>query len=96
MLKSFMSSDKGTVNIVASSTTASAALDVFSSAVRVANTGTVPVFIRFGGSAVVATTGNMPVLPGTVEVFTKGAYDRVAAITASGTATIYFTAGEGL
>lgn len=64
--------------------------------VRVYNAGTVPVFIVFGREDAVATTGATPVAPGSTAIFTvpEGA-THVAAITASGTATVYFTAGEG-
>jgi hypothetical protein len=64
--------------------------------VRVYNAGTVAAFIACGDVSVVATTGSgMPVAPGTVEVVgCVGTY--VAAITASGTASIYLTPGTGI
>lgn len=53
-------------------------------------------FIKFGPSGVVATTGAMPILPGTIELFQiPAASTFVAAITGSSTATLYFTPGEG-
>lgn len=54
-------------------------------------------FIRFGDSTVVATTTtSMPLLPGTVEVFTvPGTHTHMAVITATGTATVYATPGKG-
>ena len=43
-----------------------------------------------GGAA-----GSMPISAGAVEIF-SAPYEFVAAITASGTAQLYFTPGEGL
>jgi hypothetical protein len=65
--------------------------------VRVANAGTIPVFVNFGISDVAAATSNaMPVFAGTVEVFTvaPGATHCAAIATATG-ATVYFTTGRG-
>lgn len=68
----------------------------FANAVRVVNAGSVTVFLEFGGSAVAATTTTgMPVVAGATEIF-YGRRQYVAAITASGSAVIYFTPGEGL
>ena len=65
---------------------------------RLVNNGSVTVFVEFGNSTVVATVaGSMPVLPGTVESFQVNAFQtHVAAITASGTATLYATTGLGV
>lgn len=78
--------------------------------VMITNAGTVAAFVTFGysgsGTAVVATipgtTGTnraTPILPGAIMVLTKnkGRYseDTCAAITASGSTTLYFTAGSG-
>lgn len=54
-------------------------------------------FIAFGTSAAVeAAVTDTPILPGTVNVFTvPSAWTHVAAITATGTATLYFTSGDG-
>lgn len=67
--------------------------------VRVHNAGSVAVFVVFGASAVGAATtaAGMPIPAGGVEVFSLAGdqtYHRV--ITASGTATVYFTVGEGV
>lgn len=63
---------------------------------RFYNAGTAIAFVRWGVGAQTAVTTDMPVAPGTIEVFSK-AYeaDTVAAITAAGTATVYVTAGRG-
>ena len=64
---------------------------------RVYNAGTQIVFARWGTGAQTATTSDMPLIPGVVEVFTKApADDTFAGITASSTATVYITCGEGL
>jgi hypothetical protein len=66
--------------------------------VRVYNGGDVPVFISFGNASMGAatTTASMPLASKSVEIFTLASdqtHHRV--ITASGSATVYFTAGEG-
>lgn len=53
-------------------------------------------FIAFGGSSITATTSGYPILPGTVQTFSVGQGETyIAAITASGTATLYATPGHG-
>jgi hypothetical protein len=54
-------------------------------------------FITTGNSGAAAlTTTGMPILPGTIEVFTiPGAHTHMAVITASSTATLYVTPGKG-
>ena len=80
------------VSIAATTTTANAVLPVANSTgLRVVNTGTVPVFVSTGGASVTATTSNICVGAGeTVELVKKADDIRVACITASGTATVYF------
>jgi len=53
------------------------------------------VYIAFGDSSVVATTSDMPLLPGTVEMFTIVPGQYIAGITASGSATLSITSGRG-
>jgi hypothetical protein len=70
--------------------------------IRVWNSGGSTVFVRFGSSAatVTAVTTDMPIPAGAVEVFTIGCNDGytcvAAGITAAGTATLYFTVGQGV
>lgn len=60
--------------------------------VLVYNAGTVPVFLASGGSTVTATTAGSFVPPGDMRLFEKSANDtHLAAITASSTATVYFS-----
>lgn len=96
-IKTFMPNGSDSATLVATTTSASVQLDVFSQAVRVVNpAGGAMAFIAFGDVTVTATTARMPIQPGATETFTIGANGYVAAITASGTATLYFTNGEGL
>lgn len=96
-MKTFMPKGDDTVTIAATVASANVALDQFSNAVRVVNAGTAMAFIHFGsGVGTAATLTKMPVASGATETFTKGTSNYVAAITASGTATLYFTNGEGL
>lgn len=67
------------------------------SVMRVYNAGTQIAFCRWGTGAQTATTGDMPLIPGVVEMFSKAwADDTFAAITSSSTATVYITCGEGV
>lgn len=67
------------------------------SVMRIVNAGPNTAFIRFGVGAQTAVAGDMPILAGAIELFTKaGDVDTVAAICASTqTATVYVTCGEG-
>jgi len=72
---------------------------------RIINSGTVTVFLGIGNTAsnaannavVVTTTApSYPLLPGTDEVLTFAPNWYFTGITASGTATVYITPGDGL
>lgn len=65
--------------------------------IRIVNLGVVPVYINFGtASTVAATISNMCVLPGSVELFfIDYLITYIAAITASGNATLNITLGTG-
>lgn len=81
-----------------SATTVSSNVTVSSSSnnVMISNAGSVTVFIKFGSdSSVTATTGDLPVLGGTVQVFSKGGTSYIAGITGTGSATVYVTGGDG-
>lgn len=90
-----------TVSIAVTTTSGSALLGVPDTkagcSIRVASAaGGQIAFIRFGSGAPTAVATDMPILPGTVEIFTVGpAITHVAAITATATATLYFTPGQG-
>ena len=70
--------------------------------VRIYNAGTDLVYVRFGSdSTAVATSADLPVPSGAVEVISLANVDRsqvryAAAICASTTATVYFTPGHGI
>ena len=71
--------------------------------VSVANAGLVPVFVEFGDSSVAARLpvnggqkGSKVVLPGTEVVFDGLQAVYIAVITASGSADVYVTPGEGV
>lgn len=67
------------------------------SVMRVYNAGTQVAFARWGTGAQTATTADMPLIPGVVELFSKAwADDTFAAITSTSTATVYVTCGEGV
>lgn len=72
---------------------------------RVINTGTVTVFLGYGSTASEATNNAVvvtssqtafPLLPSTDEILTFVPNAYFTAISASGTATIYITPGDGL
>ena len=92
----FQPLEQGTVSLAATTSSGNVAVNVRGQ-VRVYNSGTVPVFINLatGNSITASTTADVPIAPGTVEVLT-GVGDHIAGITASGSATIYFTPGAGL
>jgi hypothetical protein len=63
--------------------------------VRLYNAGSVPVFVRWASTAQTAVTTDLALAPGAVELFSKSFATRMAAITASGSATLYITTGIG-
>lgn len=64
--------------------------------VRIFNSGNVTAFIECGNATVTAALATgMPIAAGAVEIV-SAPVSNIAAITASGTATLYFTPGEGL
>lgn len=95
-LKTFAPKGDATVTLAVTTTSSSGTLDIYSSSVRIHNAGTALAFIRFGTGTTTALTSDMPLASGATETFTKGSADKIAAIAASGTATLYVTNGEGL
>lgn len=88
-----------TVNIAGTTSTANVALGAVGKTIRVKNLdATNAAFINFGDSTITATTAaGIPIGPGEVAGFTRGpGVTHAAAITASSTATVYFTPGEGV
>jgi hypothetical protein len=92
-----------TVNLTATTTSSRVALTnpelgSGTEEVRIRNTGAVDVFVHFGDSTVVATlAASIPVQPNSVEAFRiRTSATHMAAITASGSAVVYATSGQGL
>jgi len=88
----------GTVNVAATTTTANVALasGAKDQVMVTNNAGGSLAFVAFGSSAVTATAAtSTPVLPGAAYIFTVGTATHMAAITGTGTATVYATAGQG-
>lgn len=97
MTQPFAPDTSGNITLSATTTTSRVQLSAFTSPgeYRVYNAGTVAVCIRTGDSSVNALTTDMPLAPGALEVLTlRGTH--VAGITASGTATVSFTPGDGI
>lgn len=95
----------GTVNIGASTSSAASMLAGAPRSgpfqVRVVSTGTTPFFLKFGAAGVSATSGDLPFPAPCDEVMTVSNRDdtpitHAAAITSTGTATVYLTMGDGI
>ena len=101
MTASFHPIPDSTVNINVSSTSQSVFVTSTNDdiQVRVANDGTATAWVKFGNApATASTTLNMPVMAGSVEVFTvsvDGGALYMAAIAAGSTGKIYATPGFG-
>lgn len=64
--------------------------------IMIANEGTATVFVNLGDSSVTAVApDNMPVLSGAAVIVKAAQFTHVAAVTASGTATVYVKTGNG-
>jgi hypothetical protein len=94
------SSRGATSSIIAGAASANTALagpTDESGSVRVHNSGTNPVFVAFGASAVAATTADYVIGAGTTEVFSLPiGVTHWAAIAPTGTPVVYAQRGGGL
>lgn len=63
--------------------------------VRIVNSGSVVVFVRTGKGAQTATSADVAIAPNAAAVLFLGNDDGIAAICATGTATVYATPGYG-
>lgn len=63
--------------------------------VAITNAGTSIAFVRLGVGAQTATINDLAIAPNVTLILTKGPADNIAAICASGTATVYAIPGEG-
>lgn len=96
MEKPFGAAFGTTETLSGSTSSASVTLDGETNSVRVYNAAAGIAFIRFTSGASTATTNDLPVAPGSVEVFTKPAgYLICSAILSAGTGNVYFTPGHG-
>ena len=96
MSLSFAFAPGPTVSVSCSTTSASGTIGIGSTSMRLANIGSAPIFVRWGTGTQTAVTTDFPVLPNTAILVSKPAdVVTVAAITASGTGTLYITTGEG-
>lgn len=74
---------------------ASIAIDAISKSVRLVNSGAAICHVRIGTGAQTATTADLPVLPSSSVIVSKGdGEDTLAHISAAGT-TLHVQAGEG-
>lgn len=89
-----------TKTVSASTTSASATWadnDKAGDCLRVFNNTTAVAFLKYGIGAQTATTANIAIAPGAVEVIAVGdATDTVAVILSTGTGSVYLTKGSGL
>lgn len=89
-----------TKTISASVTTASATWadnDMAGDCLRVFNSTTAIAFIHFGNGAQTATSADLPIAPGAVEVIQVGGYaNTVAVILSTSTGSVYVTKGSGI
>ena len=84
----------GVINV--GTVSASATIDANSPHMQLTLSGGAgPVFVRWGVGAQIATTSDYPVLPNTTQLVVKQNANTVAAVTASGTATLYAIPGRG-
>lgn len=95
-LKTFAPSSAATVKVAATTTSGSGTLETYSAAVRVYNDGPNLAFVRFTHGAGTATSADIPVPAGAIETFTVPGIDTASVICSVGTASVYFTNGEGL
>lgn len=87
----------GTSILSAGTASTSVALAGGGESVVVTNTSTSLVFVRFGADpTVAATTGDMPVLPGSrVLLAVNSLISYAAGVCQTGSATVYFSRGDG-
>ncbi|WP_200672507.1 hypothetical protein [Methylorubrum rhodesianum] len=64
--------------------------------VRLHNSDPSMLFVRFGDAAVSATTADLPLPVGAVEVLDATGASHVDAVTASGASLLYATCGKGM
>jgi hypothetical protein len=104
MMRPFAPVDDATASISVTTTTARAAIDGAPQGefqLRLYNAGTATAFYALGNSSVEAAATDVPLPSGAIEVITitnpqQNPVTHIAAITASSTATLYVTTGNGI
>ena len=101
----------GNTIVITATTPAPAAVQAVSSTLggnqyRIINSGSITAFLGFGANATIAATGAntptgtvancLPLLPGTDEILTFVPNAYFTGITASSTASVYITPGDGM
>lgn len=86
----------GQAALAATTSSARIALPTGDPTALVQNLGSVTVYLAFGRGPVSATTGGYPIQAGQSIAFAPGIYTHLAAITASGSATLSVTTGTGI
>lgn len=103
-MKPFTPTDDATASIAVTTASASAAIKrqpTGAHQIRLYNAGAATLFWAFGDAAVTASLTDVPLPPGAIEVITlanaaNAPISHIAAITPSGSATLYATTGQGL
>ena len=94
----FVPNPAGTVTVATTTTSGTTRVAIVGSGrnLVITNAGTGVAFIELGASSVTALVAtSMPVLSGEVLCLGRGEVTHIAAITATGTATVYVTSGDG-
>lgn len=84
-----------TVSLAVTNSSGNVAFGTGGQNVLLQNTGSVTAFIKFGNSTVTAATTDFPLQAGWAFTFSRGTNTNLAAITSSGSTTLYITTGEG-
>lgn len=97
MPEAFTPHTAATVNLSVSASSSRVALGAGGTQIRLFNGGSSTLFFELGDSSVTAaTTTGVPLPSGAIEVLSVSpSHSYIAAITASGTATLYATKGAG-
>lgn len=90
-------SPSATVSLATTNSTGNVALSGVGSTLEIQNAGAVTVFVKLGAAGATAAITDYPVLGGMSKVVGIGdSITTAAAITGTGTATVYFSRGEGV
>lgn len=87
-----------TTSLAVSTVSSRVALGSNGSTLEVQNAGTTTIFVKLGTSSVDAAVTDYPIQSGQSKVISRDRNNQshIAAVTASGSGTLYVTAGEGV